>query len=166
MPSLSPNFTYNWFEVPALAQAEIYIEDENTVSDREGVVVGKWKNAPQRFIKEYTDNGFCKITFGAGDSDISELNEFVGCRGQVDRIGRVVNNLSLGAIPQTNNTLYVRYRIGGGQDSNIGPNTITTLGTVSSIINGDDSNINRIIKNSISVNNPIPALGGKGEPSV
>ena len=160
------NFSYNWFEVPALAQAEIYIEDENTVSDREGVVVGKWKNAPQRFIKEFTDNGFCKITFGAGDSDISELNEFIGCRGQVDRIGRVVNNLSLGAIPQTNNTLYVRYRIGGGQDSNIGPNTITTLGTVSSIINGDDSNINRIIKNSISVNNPIPALGGKEEPSV
>ena len=160
------NFSYNYFEVPALAQAEIYIEDENTVSDREGVVVGKWKNAPQRFIKEFTDNGFCKITFGAGDSDISELNEFVGCRGQIDRIGRVVNNLSLGAIPQTNNTLYVRYRIGGGQDSNIGPNTITTLGTVSSIINGDDSNINRIVKNSISVNNPIPALGGKEEPSV
>ena len=160
------NFNYNWFEVPALAQAEIYIEDENTVSDREGVVVGKWKNAPQRFIKEFTDNGFCKITFGAGDSDISELNEFIGCRGQIDRIGRVVNNLSLGAIPQTNNTLYVRYRIGGGQDSNIGPNTITTLGTVSSIINGDDSNINRIVKNSISVNNPIPALGGKEEPSV
>jgi len=160
------NFSYNYFEVPALAQAEIYIEDENTVSDREGVVVGKWKNAPQRFIKEFTDNGFCKITFGAGDADISELNEFIGCRGQIDRIGRVVNNLSLGAIPQTNNTLYVRYRIGGGQDSNIGPNTITTLGTVSSIINGDDSNINRIVKNSISVNNPIPALGGKEEPSV
>ena len=160
------NFSYNYFEVPALAQAEIYIEDENTVSDREGVVVGKWKNAPQRFIKEYTDNGFCKITFGAGDSDISELNEFVGCRGQIDRIGRVVNNLSLGAIPQTNNTLYVRYRIGGGQDSNIGPNTITSLGIIGTIINGDDSNINRIVKNSISVNNPIPALGGKEEPSV
>jgi hypothetical protein len=160
------NFDLNWYEVPALAQAEIYIEDENVVSDREGVVVGKWKNSPQRFIKEFTDNGFCKITFGAGDADISELNDFVGCRGQIDRIGRVVNNLSLGEIPQTNNTLYVRYRVGGGQDSNIGPNTITTLGTVSSIINGDDSNINRIIKNSISVNNPIPALGGKEEPSV
>jgi len=160
------NFDLSWYEVPALAQAEIYIEDENAVSDREGVVVGKWKNAPKRFIKEFTDNGFCKITFGAGDADISELNDFVGCRGQIDRIGRVVNNLSLGEIPQTNNTLYVRYRIGGGQDSNIGPNTITTLGTVSTIINGDDSNINRIISNSISVNNPIPALGGKEEPSV
>ena len=160
------NFDLSWYEVPALAQGEIYIEDENAVSDRSGVVVGKWKNAPKRFIQEYTDNGFCKIIFGAGDTDVSELNDFVGCRGQIERIGKVVNNLSLGEIPQTNNTLYVRYRIGGGEDSNIGPNTITSLGTTGVIINGDDNNINKIIKNSITVNNPIPALGGKEEPSV
>ena len=160
------DFDLNWYEVPALAQSQVYVVDENTVSDREGVVVGKWKNSPQRFIKEYTDNGFCKIIFGAGDQDTSELNEFVGCKGQIDRIGKTVNNLSLGEIPQTDNTLYVRYRVGGGEDTNIGPNTITTLGTVTPIINGDDSNINRIIGESISVNNPIPALGGKEQPSV
>ncbi len=149
-----------------LAQSQVYIVDDNGVSDREGVVVGKWKNSPQRFISEYTDNGFCKIIFGAGDQDTSELNEFIGCKGQIDRIGKTVNNLSLGEIPQTDNTLYVRYRVGGGEDTNIGPNTIRTLGTVTPIINGDDSNINRIIGESISVNNPIPALGGKEEPSV
>jgi len=160
------DFDLNWYEVPALAQAQVYVVDENAVSDREGVVVGKWKNSPQRFIKEYTDNGFCKIIFGAGDQDTSELNEFVGCRGQIERIGKTVNNLSLGEIPQTDNTLFIRYRIGGGEDSNIGPNTITSLGTVIPIINGDDSNTNRIIGQSISVNNPIPALGGKEQPSV
>ena len=160
------DFDLNWYEVPALAQAQVYVVDENTVSDREGIVVGKWKNSPQRFIKEYTDNGFCKIIFGAGDQDTSELNEFVGCRGQIERIGKTVNNLSLGEIPQTDNTLFIRYRIGGGEDSNIGPNTITSLGTVIPIINGDDSNTNRIIGQSISVNNPIPALGGKEQPSV
>ncbi len=159
-------FDLNWYEVPALAQSQVYIVDDNGVSDREGVVVGKWKNSPQRFISEYTDNGFCKIIFGAGDQDTSELNEFIGCKGQIDRIGKTVNNLSLGEIPQTDNTLYVRYRVGGGEDTNIGPNTIRTLGTVTPIINGDDSNINRIIGESISVNNPIPALGGKEEPSV
>lgn len=159
-------FDLNWYEVPALAQSQVYIVDDNGVSDREGVVVGKWKNSPQRFISEYTDNGFCKIIFGAGDQDTSELNEFIGCKGQIDRIGKTVNNLSLGEIPQTDNTLYVRYRVGGGEDTNIGPNTITTLGTVTPIINGDDSNINRIIGESISVNNPIPALGGKEQPSV
>ena len=53
------------------------------------LLVGKWKNAPQRFIKEYTDNGFCKIIFGAGEmTDVSELNDFVGCRGQIESIGK------------------------------------------------------------------------------
>jgi hypothetical protein len=160
------DFDLNWYEVPALAQNQIYVEDTNGVSDQDGIVVGKWKNSPQRFIKEYTDNGFCKIIFGAGDEDISELNNFVGCRGQIDRIGKTINNLSLGEIPPPSNTLYVRYRVGGGEDTNIGPNTVNTLGTISTVINGDDSDTNRIIGNSISVNNPIPALGGKEQPSV
>jgi len=160
------DFNLNYFEVPSLAQSQIYVVDENGVSDREGVVVGKWKNASQRFIKEFTDNGFCKIIFGGGDSDVSELNEFIGCRGQIDRIGNTINNQSLGDIPQPNNTLFVKYRIGGGEDSNVGPNTINTLGTISTVINGDSSEINRIIRDSISVNNPIPALGGKEQPSV
>ena len=160
------DFDLNWYEVPALAQSQIYTVDENGVSDQEGIVVGKWKNSPQRFIKEYTDNGFCKIIFGAGDPDISELNEFVGCKGQIDRIGSLINNTSLGAIPQPNSTLYVRYRVGGGEDTNIGTNVVTSLGIISSVINGADNDINNTIRESISVNNPIPALGGKEEPSV
>ena len=160
------NFDLNWYEVPALAQSEIYVTDDNLISDREGVALGKWKNAPQRFIKEYTDNGFCKIIFGAGDADISELNDFIGCRGQIDRIGKTINNLSLGAIPQPSRTMYVRYRVGGGEDSNLGPNSVTQLGIVNTIVNGNNSDLNNTIRNSVSVNNPIPALGGKEEPSI
>ena len=159
-------YDLNFFEVPALAQSQIYIVDDNVISDREGVVVGKWKNSPKRFIKEFTDNGFCKIIFGGGESNISELNEFVGCRGQIESIGKKINNLSLGEIPSPSSTMFIRYRVGGGEDSNLGPNVINSVGTISSIVNGDDSSINRIIRNSISVNNPIPALGGKEEPSV
>jgi hypothetical protein len=159
-------FSLNWYEVPALAQAQIYVQDDTTLSDRDGIVVGKWKNSPKRFVKEYTDNGFCKMIFGSGEQDISGLNDFVGCKGQIEMIGKTINNLSLGEIPSPNTTMFVRYRVGGGTDSNIGSNTITSLGIVNTIINGDDSNINRIIRNSISVNNPIPALGGKDEPSV
>ncbi len=160
------DFDLNWNEVPALAQSQVYIVDENGVSDQEGIVVGKWKNSPQRFIKEYTDNGFCKIIFGAGSTDTSELNEFIGCRGQIDRIGNIINNDSLGEIPSPSNTLYVRYRVGGGEDTNIGTNVVNSLGVISTVINGDDSDTNRVISNSISVNNPIPALGGKEEPSI
>tara|TARA_R110000868_G_scaffold98233_1_gene270226 strand:- start:7 stop:1839 length:1833 start_codon:yes stop_codon:yes gene_type:complete len=166
-PSDFANFNLNWYEVPALAQAEIYIEDVNSVSDRKGIKVGKWKNSPRRFIKEFTDNGFCKITFGSGDADISELNDFVGCRGQIDRIGKKINNLSLGEIPQPSNTLYVKYRIGGGTDSNIGPNVVNGLGIDSTpVVDGPVDATNQIIKNSVSVNNPIPALGGKSTPSI
>ncbi len=160
------DFDLNFFEVPALAQSQIYIVDDNGVSDREGVVVGKWKNSPKRFIKEFTDNGFCKIIFGGGENDITELNDFVGCRGQIESIGKKINNLSLGEIPSPSSTMFIRYRVGGGEDSNLGPNIVNSLGTVTSIVNGDDSSINTIIRNSISVNNPIPALGGKEEPSV
>jgi len=149
-----------------LAQSQIYIVDENGVSDREGIVVGKWKNSPKRFIKEFTDNGFCKIIFGAGEPDISELNDFVGCRGQIESIGKKINNLSLGEIPSPSSTMFIKYRVGGGEDSNLGPNVINNLGTVTSVVNGDDETINITIRNSISVNNPIPALGGKEEPSV
>jgi len=159
-------FDLNFYEVPSLAQSQIYIVDENGVSDREGIVVGKWKNSPKRFIKEFTDNGFCKIIFGAGEPDISELNDFVGCRGQIESIGKKINNLSLGEIPSPSSTMFIKYRVGGGEDSNLGPNVINNLGTVTSVVNGDDETINITIRNSISVNNPIPALGGKEEPSV
>ncbi len=165
-PTQFSDFDLNWYEVPALAQSEIYVEDGNKVSDREGVSVGKWENAPKRFIKEFTDKGFCKIIFGAGEADISELNEFVGCRGQIDRIGKTINNLSLGEIPRPSQTMFIKYRVGGGTSSNIGPSTLTELGLVDVIVNGNDKNTNRIIRDSITVDNPIPALGGKEAPSV
>lgn len=165
-PTDFSDFDKNWYEVPALAQSEIYVEDSNAISDQDGVVVGKWKNSPQRFVKEFTDKGFCKITFGAGDSDVSDLNEFVGCRGQIDRIGKTINNLSLGSIPKPSQTMFIKYRVGGGTASNIGVNTLTNLGLVDVIVNGSDRNINRIVRDSISINNPIPALGGKESPSV
>jgi hypothetical protein len=160
------DFDLNFYEVPALAQAQIYVEDRNKVSDQEGVVVGKWKNSPKRFIKEFTDNGFCKIIFGSGQSDISEFNDFVGCRGQLDMIGNLINNQSLGEIPKPSQTMYIKYRVGGGEDSNIGPNILTTKGIGNVIVLGNNKNTNNIIKNSIGVNNIIPALGGKEEPSV
>lgn len=159
-------FENNFFEVEALAQAQIFVEDDNVLSDNSGVKLGKWKNAPKRFIKEFTDKGFCKIILGGGDQDTSVFNDFVGCQGQIDRVGSFVNNLSLGEIPRSNTTLFIKYRVGGGKESNIGVNSITNLGTVTVIVNGDQPSINKSVRDSVRVNNPIPAIGGKGAPSV
>ena len=169
------NFELAWQEVDALAQGEVFIEDDNRISDKGGIIPGKWINASQRFIKEYTDNGFCKITFGGGEADLSSLNDFIGCRGisrsggeeeQVDEIGNLINNSSLGAIPTPSRTMYVQYRVGGGGSSNIGPNVVTNLGIIYFVVNGDDVSENNKVQQSLTVNNPIPALGGKDQPSI
>ena len=160
------NFDNSWYEVPALAQGQVYIRDTNRLSDNSSIIPGKWINTPQRFIKEYTDNGFCKIIFGGGQADISSLNDFIGCRGQIDRIGNLINNNSLGTIPNPSNTMFIKYRVGGGEDSNIGPNVLTNLGVTEFVINGDDSSVNADVRNSLTVNNPIPALGGAKQPSI
>ena len=160
------NFDNNWYEVPALAQGQIYIRDTNKLSDNSSIVPGKWINSPQRFIQEYTDNGFCKIIFGGGQSDVSALNDFIGCRGQIERIGNLINNNSLGTIPNPSTTMFIKYRVGGGESSNIGPNVLTNLGVTEFVINGDDSSVNSNVRNSLTINNPIPALGGAKQPSL
>jgi len=160
------DFDNKFHEVEALAQSQVFYTNDDVNSDRLGVTPGRWINVTKRFIKEYTDNGFCKIIFGAGESDISGLNDFVGCRGQIEQIGKVINNNSLGEIPKSNYTLFVKYRTGGGSQSNVGPNVLTNKGIVNIRVLGDDTAINTAVRNSLKVNNPIPALGGKDMPSI
>lgn len=156
-----------WFEVEALAENKVFIEDSTRVSDNASIKPGKWLDVTRRFIKEFTDNGFCKLTFGAGVNDADSISEFVsGCSGQLNKIGDFINNFSLGEIPKANNTVFIKYRIGGGADTNIGPNVLTSLGIVDISVNGTDNDLNALVSRSLTVNNPIPALGGTDELSV
>lgn len=155
-----------WFEVNALADDIVFIPDNTRISDNSTVKPGKFKKVDQRFIREYTDNGFCKIIFGGGTQDISELCEFDVNKSLVNRIGDFINNTSLGITPSANKTMFVSYRVGGGADTNIGPNVLNTITRSETIVNGSDNTINQNVRNSLSVNNPLPALGGKDEPSV
>jgi hypothetical protein len=43
----------------------------------------------------------------------------------VNQIGDFINNLSLGVTPSANTTMFIKYRVGGGSDSNVGPNVLT-----------------------------------------
>merc|ERR1711966_617995 len=81
-------------------------------------------------------------------------------------MGDFINNTSLGLTVSANKTLFVSYRVGGGANTNIGPNTINTVTQKNMSVNGSDSSINQRVTNSLKVNNPLPALGGKDEPSV
>jgi len=155
-----------WYEMDALAEDKIFVDDNTKISDNSGVTPGKYIQVDKRFIREYTDLGFTKIIFGGGSEDISALCEFDTNKSLITKIGDFINNTSLGLTLPPNNTMYIRYRVGGGSDTNLGPNTITNKGVVVMNVSGSDQSINDAVRASLSVNNPIPALGGKNEPSV
>jgi hypothetical protein len=155
-----------WYEMDSLAESKVFVGDESKISDNSGVKPGKFIDVDRRFIREYTDLGFTKLIFGGGSEDISALCEFDTNKSLVTKIGDFINNTSLGITLPPNHTMYIQYRVGGGSDSNLGPNTITGKGTINMTVNGADVVVNDNVRKSLRVNNPIPALGGKNEPSV
>jgi len=155
-----------WYEVDSLAENEIFVENNLAVSDNSGLVAGKWVTISKKFVREYTDLGFTKITFGGGYQDISSLSDFDTNPALINQIGDFINNLSLGETPTANTTMFVRYRVGGGADTNLGPNVLNSIGLVNLIVNGADQTLNNSVTNSLTVNNPLPALGGKDTPSI
>jgi len=155
-----------WFEVDALADDIVFIPDNSVVSDNPSIKPGKFKRVDQRFIREYTDNGFTKIIFGGGSKDISSLCDFDVDKSLIKRVGDFINNVSLGITPKANQTMFIQYRVGGGANTNIGPNTLTNINLIDLTVNGNDNTLNQKVRNSVVVNNPIPALGGKDEPSI
>lgn len=160
------NFNNRWFEVDALAEDKIFITDNSTISDNPGIKPGKYVKIDRRFITEKTDNGFTKMIFGGGSQDISSIGSTNINSELINKIGDFINNMALGTTLPANSTLFVKYRTGGGATSNIGVNTLTSTGIVEMIVTGADSAINNGVRTSLKVNNPIPCLGGKDEPSV
>lgn len=160
------NLDNRWFEMDALAEDKVFIEDNSVVSDNAGIRPGKWISTTKKFITEYTDLGFFKIIFGAGSQDTSSLCDFDTNKALVNQIGDFINNMALGETPTANTTIFVRYRVGGGADTNLGPNVLKSLGNIDMVVNGINSTINSAVKSSLVVNNAFPALGGRDEPSV
>jgi hypothetical protein len=155
-----------WFEMQALAEDKVFIEDKTQSTDNASIKPGKYLKVNKRFITEYTDQGFIKLIFGGGSQDIGSLNDFNINTSLTQRIGDFINNYSLGTTHTVGTTLFIKYRRGGGSASNLGPNVLNSLGLVDMIINGSDTSINTKVAKSLTVNNPAPALGGRDEPSV
>lgn len=155
-----------WWEVPSLAEDKVFVEDTTRISDNAGIKPGKYITVTQKFIREYTDLGFTKLTLGGGNQDTSSLCDFDSNTALVNQIGNFINNMSLGVTPTANTTMFIKYRVGGGSDTNIGPNVLTGKGIINITVNGSDSNVNNAVKTSLKVNNPFPALGGREVPSV
>lgn len=149
-----------WYEVPALADEFVFVPDPTKPTDASNIKVGRYIKPTNKFMTEFTPQNFLKITFGGGNTTTDEqLAEFAR-NGTVLRLNNYQNNVSLGAIPKANTTLFIQYRVGGGLESNVGVNTITTVGTVDFVVNGNSVETANAVRNSIQVNNVTAAVGG------
>ena len=155
-----------WYEVDALAEDRVFIEDPAKVSDQPGIKVGKYIQTQDRFITEYTPEGFKKMTFGGGTNTAQDqLNQFTTL-GTTLELQKYSNNFSLGSTLTPNSTLFIQYRVGGGLATNLGTNVINQIGTVSFYVNGPSESTNSSVVNSLRCTNVTAAIGGAGVPSV
>jgi hypothetical protein len=154
-----------WYEVKALIEDRVFVEDPTKVSDNPGIKVGRYIQTNTKFITEYTPEGFLKMTFGGGSQSADEqLAEFAR-NGFKLNLYKYSDNLALGSTLKANTTLFIQYRVGGGTGSNLGVNVINNIGTVSFAVNGPSSSVNTSVVNSLSCTNVTAAIGGAGAPT-
>jgi hypothetical protein len=156
-----------WYEVDALAQDRVFIEDPTKPTDMPGIKVGKYVTTNDRFITEFTPEGFFKMTFGGGNTSADDqLRDFARNGINVQSMQTYLNNFSLGSTLKANTTLFIQYRVGGGLATNIGVNVINQVGNVSFFVNGPSETTNTSVVNSLTCNNVTAAIGGAGLPTL
>jgi hypothetical protein len=160
------DITNKWYEVKSLIQDKVFITDTTSASDRDNFKAGKYISVSNKFISEYTPENYFYLTFGSGNVEpINNLDDYMSGTLKVN-LGTYLNNMSLGTLPKAGTTLFIKYRIGGGKDSNIGVNVITSIDDVDFIVNGNNSFKNSQVIQSLIVTNITPAIGGADIPSI
>ena len=173
----------NWYEVDYLAQDLIFDGIKNTnVNDPNNYqnvgdtpYILKTKKIQRRFTSRFMSPNIMQIQFGSGDPETTD-EEIIPNPNNVG-LGLPFENKKLTTafsptnfiftnsygIAPSNTTLTLRYLTGGGVESNIPANNITTLNTSNTRFNntGLNTNTSNYVFGTLSANNPSPASGGK-----
>ena len=148
------------------------IYDDYTETTNKGTVRtsryyrGEWKPLTQKFITEYTDNGYLKVIFGAGvkyDNVPDMQTTFADYEAS-----KIINNDMLGVLPKEGWTMFIMYRVGGGVETNLGPGSINSVSTVNfnfGNVSGLDGRTKGSVIQSLKVTNLSTAVAGKDAPS-
>jgi hypothetical protein len=179
---------HTWYEVPYLAQDTIFEKVENTAfNDPDAAVYGsenphllKLKRVPRRFITRIVERGI-ELQFGSGvssspDEELLATPENIGLslptgKEWIDAPIDPTSPIYTGAygIAPANTTLTVTYLVGGGISSNVPSNTITEIvgiDTSDTNLPSASPTLNTTILNSVAVNNPVAAAGGRSGETV
>ena len=177
-----------WSEVDFLA-ADVIIEDKDNIRPISGSSVSippakiiKFLRTPRRFITRYNSEFKLEIIFGSGvlgdqDELISLDSSKIASDEFQTRLGSTsldpadfLSSNSFGLAP-SNTELTITYVVGGGIESNVPANTINKIRQIDVVNDRDvftlaeqplfDDTIG-----SLAINNPDPAIGGKGQDTI
>ena len=177
-----------WHEVPFLAQDTVFQDMENlstnddqlyTYADQAPYLLKLLKTS-RRFTTYIREDGRTEMRFGAGISDSpdeeivpnpdevgSSLPGSPSYLGTASDPSNFLKTKAYGQAP-SNTTLTIKYRYGGGVNHNIRANSLRNVQF--SNVTLDDSGLSSALaastRNSIAVNNPNPAAGGRGPESI
>jgi len=145
--------------------------DGETVVPVYAVTKGKWMPLTQKFITEYTDNGYLKVIFGCGESAGETVNYDKASDFSKHQISRMIKNNFMGKLPKGGMAMYVQYRVGGGAASNVAVGKINQISYLNAeigkcISSNKDVKIISAVKESIRCTNNTPSITGKDAPTV
>lgn len=167
------DFNLRYYEVESLADDKVFLEDD-TQDDVNGVKIGRYVEVEKRFEKEFMSDGTCKLTFGGGVEDYDAYDAYISSLTNTNKcpdssnldVSVILKNTALGVQVPPNSTIFVQYRVGGGILSNVGSNVLNEASNINSQMLGSNQQLVSSVISSTIVNNPIPAIGGSGLPSV
>jgi hypothetical protein len=180
-----------WYEVPYLAQEMIFIDHPNIEANDPDLYqfkstvpyILKTIKTPKRFTVKINENGTTTIQFGAGDPTASDeqlipnlKNVGLGLPNSISRLEEsfdptnFLKTKTYGTSP-ANTTMTIKYYTGGGINSNVPSGELTKINGIefeenTALFNAAQQTIYNSAKNSIAVDNEIPAVGGRGSETI
>jgi len=139
-----------------------------------------FRKKPRRFATRINTNMQLELWFGSGISDVNtELVTLNSSQIANSKYNQSISNSPLypsdfissdtfGLAP-ANTTLTVTYLVGGGIASNVPSNTITeiiSVGTLNPTLPASTPTLNNAVVNSLAINNPTAALGGRSQETI
>ena len=176
-----------FYEVPYLAQEMVFVDYPNTENNDPDLyqfkstvpyILNTLKTS-RRFVKQINSDSTTTIQFGAGDPTVSEetiipsfKNVGLGLPNSISKLEEsfdptnFLKTKTYGTSP-SNTTITVKYLVGGGVESNVKKGTITQIKNVeyeedTTLFTPTQLGVYNSAKNSIAVDNEVPATGGKG----
>ena len=180
-----------WYEVPYLGQEMVFEDYPNTEINDPDLYqfkttvpyILKTTKTPRRFVKKVNGDSTTTIQFGAGDPTANDeqlipnlKNVGLGLPNSISKLNEsfdptnFLKTKTYGTSP-SNTTMTVKYLVGGGISSNIAKGTLTKISSIEfeedlQQFTPSQQALYNATKNSVAVDNEVPATGGKGGDTV